>query len=556
MCQVKEVFCLRNNCQIRYTGEEDHIFFSSQGLGIGQEVLHDFVGWLDYSRMSFTKFCEQHTNIYKSNNLASAAFVSVPTFIDLFFSWIVCLGFDYRDAVDHKCGYDADVMACDGTHIGVSIKNLKLDHPITEAEHQDQIHKVLFKINNRCFLPYPLKKKEIKWKVFNHKNSIVRDARQFLINQIIPVLSGETDLQAAQKDMTDEEKAADNDRRQALFNSGKQSLWESLEWAEVDGYREFLEDFLSRSSPSILKEQAQLLKLLIHENVAVITVLPFRFVDHLASCCAAGDSLTSDEFSEINIYCKEISNLLQAAQVHNKMDLVIPFLEGLISFVRKVHSHDRDVPDPQPIPSTYNPAEGTAYYFTQHGCKVRECPQYEVSTKIQGEEGTSCQKYFPQVSYGGFGYLFLFFCPYHGHCYGFHLVKGGEGPKDPFSALFKYKPSPPKEMFFDDACNFAEFALNREPGWFKWVRIWHDIFHGVNHVCLPLFHSKRVVGLGGLNSEICEQFNAYMKSIKFTGSSLSQVHFVLFTQFMILRWNRMKNQLCDDMESTSFQGLL
>ena len=77
-----------------------------------------------------------------------------------------------------------------------------------------------------------------------------------------------------------------------------------------------------------------------------------------------------------------------------------------------------------------------------------------------------CTKNYPGVSFGGYGYLFLWFCPVHGHSYGFHLIAGGEGRKDPFSSLFKYKPTAPDEVFYDNACQLNEYCLNREPGYF------------------------------------------------------------------------------------------
>ena len=45
-----------------------------------------------------------------------------------------------------------------------------------------------------------------------------------------------------------------------------------------------------------------------------------------------------------------------------------------------------------------------------------------------------CSKKYPLVSCGGFGHMFLWICPVHGHSYGFHLIAGGEGRKDPFAA--------------------------------------------------------------------------------------------------------------------------
>ena len=53
-------------------------------------------------------------------------------------------------------------------------------------------------------------------------------------------------------------------------------------------------------------------------------------------------------------------------------------------------------------------------------------------------------KNFPNVSFGGYGYMFLFLCPIHGHCYGFHLISRGEGRKDAFSVMYKYMETPPQ----------------------------------------------------------------------------------------------------------------
>ena len=58
-----------------------------------------------------------------------------------------------------------------------------------------------------------------------------------------------------------------------------------------------------------------------------------------------------------------------------------------------------------------------------------------------------CHKIFPSVSYGGYSYMFLWFCPMHGHSYGFHIISGSEGRKDAFSSLHKYKPHAPSDIF-------------------------------------------------------------------------------------------------------------
>ena len=153
-----------------------------------------------------------------------------------------------------------------------------------------------------------------------------------------------------------------------------------------------------------------------------------------------------------------------------------------------------------------------------------------------------CSKLFPKVSCAGFGYMFLWFCPIHGHCYGFHLISGGEGRKDPFASLYKYCTEMPEDIYYDFACQLSEYCLNREPELFKNTRFWHDLFHSIGHVCGINFKLGRVLGLEGVNTEICEQVNSFMQCIKYTGSHLSQEHFTFFVQFFLYLMNKEKTK--------------
>ena len=129
---------------------------------------------------------------------------------------------------------------------------------------------------------------------------------------------------------------------------------------------------------------------------------------------------------------------------------------------------------------------------------------YDDNPLIDGQ----CNKIYPSVSYGGYGYMFIWFFPIHRHTYGFHLIDGAEGSKDPFSSLFKYKKEMPDHIFYDFAWSLSEYCLNRAPSLFSNTCFWHDLFHYVGHVCGENLKSKYVKGLEGLNTEICEQVNS------------------------------------------------
>lgn len=529
-----------------YTGGKDCIFFKSKNVGFGEELFWDFLGWVMWGRCSFSKFCSQLSTTYQTNTNFSAPFVSCKTFVDAFFSWVTAFNIDFRKEVDPWCKYDPPALACDGTHVGVSIRLINNLNPVTKPD-LEETHICPHTKLERCFLPCP-ERGDLSASDHNIRLRCVKEARQFL-SECVNHVDAFADIASMPIDQQDVA-LLEIREEQRVF---RESLFAVLGW--MGKYTEFITMYLGENAHlTILNAAEKLLKLLLKENHAVSTVLPYRYCTHTLTCCDAmqnnSDNL-SDLLVEMQEYSIEVAKLMDAARLHNRSDIVVKFVRELVDFVNGVHSLDRQTAPAVQQPKTYNPPSGTCYYFTEHGDKLRDLPSYSLNEK----QSIGCTKSFPLVSYGGYGYIFLFFCPYHGHCYGFHIIDGGEGRKDPFSALLKYKPSPPKELFYDFACGMSEYSLNREPDFFKWVRFWHDIFHGVNHMCLPCFKCRRVLGLLGVNTEICEQFNSYLNSIKYTASHLSQIHFMLFTQFLIYLWNKDKTFKFGEIARVAAAGL-
>ena len=527
------------------------MFFLTPTLGMGEELFWDYHSLFNYGQLSFSRFCTYMTGLYKTTNPNSAPFVSVHTFLELFFSWVVRMGIDFRLEIDPWCGHDPEVLACDGTHIGVSLKLQKLTDPITKPELPDHL-KSIHKIHNRCFLPYPKYDKDL----FNTRADYkevkkgIRRARDYLYSLVCRVLEDcqHDDFESFQLGVSELE-VSDHD-----------NLIAALDFFGYEGITEFMVMFLENTIPPQVKIQAaRILKIMNKRDYAVSNLLPFGYHPQLKECLEAVETSCPGferKIQGMRIFASELADLLQDAVASDTVPEVVKFIRALLQFVEDVHSEDRETADPMPIPGTYNPPAGTAYYFTAHGQKLRETPHYEVNdSSSKTYRVPPCTKKYPQVSSGGWGFMFTFHCPIHGHCYGFHLVDGAEGRKDPFSALYKYKPNPPKDLFYDFACQLNEYCLNREPAFFKWMRVWHDLFHGCNHICIPCFKSKRVFGLSHMNSEICEQFNSYLKSIKYTGSHLSQPNFMLFSQFMICFWNREKTKRFQQFVSVAYEGL-
>ena len=212
------------------------------------------------------------------------------------------------------------------------------------------------------------------------------------------------------------------------------------------------------------------------------------------------------------------------------------------------------------ILKSYNPKEGIAYYFTEYGGQIRNQPSYNIKSARKNYDDNPiaddiCHKIFPSVSYGGYSYMFLWFCPMNGHSYGFHIISGSEGRKDPFSSLYKYKPHAPSDIFYDFACQLCEYCLNRAPDYFKSTKFWHDLLHGICHKCGKPFKPRRITGITGVNSEICEQFNSYLQCIKYTATHLFQKYFMFFAQFFIYFWNKEKTDRFNNIVDIAIGGI-
>ena len=147
-------------------------------------------------------------------------------------------------------------------------------------------------------------------------------------------------------------------------------------------------------------------------------------------------------------------------------------------------------------------------------------------------------------------------CPLHGHCYGFHIISGSEGRKDPYASLYSYLECPPKTIYYDYSCNLQEYSLNWESGYYQDVNFFHDIFHGYSHHCSETHDTKRLDGIQKANTEICEQFNSFLQCIKYTSKQMRQDHFVFFLQFFIQMWNDNKKAENDKKVRIKQQGLL
>ena len=129
----------------------------------GDEIGWDFVTSVITTKSSFSAFCKEMTRKYKTTNIRAGSFMSPNTFIKCFFGWIASFKIGFRKEIDPWCQYKLKMLACDGTHIGVSIRNMHLDPAVTTIDDKETTLKSLHKRNNRLILRDKTHRKHMRY---------------------------------------------------------------------------------------------------------------------------------------------------------------------------------------------------------------------------------------------------------------------------------------------------------------------------------------------------------------------------------------------------------
>lgn len=452
--------------------------------------------------------------------LPHAGFMSRQVFAEWIFSWLANFQKDFRKQCA-ECGPNPKVLACDGTKIGISLCHASV-RPIEEPTSTSTITP-------------------------NHQ----RTARQYFSYSIKDNDSIKMKMRCAQSDLsyfvaknsstlTDWLKSAKREHIERTDVQRKEHIIEctSHEFKEITSCYlnvTFEQNLISRLNPIML---------VLASSSPITSLINYRFFQTILELATNPQAMYS-----IRYELPEIFNLLEESKCSDKYNIVSSFIIALVLRSKEKHADDPEPPAPN-ILEPYDPLrQGKAYYFTNHGGRIRDLPTYNIA---KTKDNNSCKKYFTGSSKAGTTFLFLWFCPLHGHCYGFHMITGSEGRKDPASSAFQYLQNPPDELYYDFSCQLEEYCLNREPGYWRCCRFHHDVFHGFSHKCPFVYNSSRLLNLSvRVNSSICEQFNSYIQKIKYSARAMSQHHFVFYLQFFIDDWNDRKTITGDSRKSAA-----
>ncbi len=165
------------------------------------------------------------------------------------------------------------------------------------------------------------------------------------------------------------------------------------------------------------------------------------------------------------------------------------------------------------------------------------------STSADNSETGSCKKYYStykkkQSLTGG---LMAFWCQ-HLVCLGFHKIPKAEGRNDVFSGLYVYFDKAPDVVVYDFACQLSDYAMSREPEFFKDTLFVVDEMHANGHsACSQASFSSNYMQcsprLQEVNTSAAECSNSGLSRIRKSISYMSQNHAILLIYVYICVWN-------------------
>ena len=372
---------------------------------------------------------------------------------------------DFRE-ICNWCENGPGMLACDGTKVGLGFANASVK-PFETLEDSNIIPTRLTR-NDHCYIVTPPRTEP---KIYEMAKAHLRYVSLMILNQICSA-----------------DKLADD-----LLLARTNQLKDLLPAASLDLFKRML---CSDTSISQRKKMSWHFKELSYD-CSLDTIIPLfitnRLLKFIADCKDQKLSTLNclsfaNEFYDIN---RGVANLIGiSVKIHClPPDDILDHLHYLASFV--INMHNRDVPPepPKVIENAYNPPKlGRAFYFETHGMQVRNVCTFSIDVSNKKKENNFddkpfelCTKLFLQVSKKGMTYLFLWFCPRHGHCYGFHIIPGSEGRKDPAAAVYTHMETPPKCIFYDHARSLSEYIKNRESVFFKITRVFHNVSHRFTH---------------------------------------------------------------------------
>ena len=226
--------------------------------------------------------------------------------------WIASFKIDFWKEVDPWCHNNPRMLACDGTHIGVSVRNMHLDPAVTKNDDKETTLKSVHKRNDRLILW-----DKTQWKHMRYL------AKKFL-KKLTPSEILHTELE--------------QEKTTQLLNYAHQTSFNAF-------YKLLLLFLHNLQNKDTLHVIAQLL-LMFSGDSAMSSVAPFQSHDLLLSMCdnATQSIILQNQVEEMNTYCIELTQLIVIGKENNCKTPCVNFVRGLVCKIQEVHQNNRPPP--------------------------------------------------------------------------------------------------------------------------------------------------------------------------------------------------------------------
>ena len=168
--------CINNTCIVRWNGDREFIYRISDAVCVGEDICWDFIDMVSSMKCNFSAFCFLMDSSYRRHN-SPKKFMSVKTFIKVFFSWASNQQIDFREGCNW-CGHSPKILACDATKIGICASAASVE-PVEKTKDEPPLI-TQHKKNDRYFLSYPPTSKNLSKNEMEEQKSRIKEARAHL----------------------------------------------------------------------------------------------------------------------------------------------------------------------------------------------------------------------------------------------------------------------------------------------------------------------------------------------------------------------------------------
>ncbi|GMH34863.1 hypothetical protein BSKO_02724 [Bryopsis sp. KO-2023] len=223
---------------------------------------------------------------------------------------------------------------------------------------------------------------------------------------------------------------------------------------------------------------------------------------------------------------------------------VFSLLATLCDVARSAFIPYRDGPS-SVVASSLVPMEDELGFFTsgqffgRHHQVKRRLRKYATNPAYRKEEECTKHSYIPRQLTAG---TYIMWCVEHEEAVGFLVMPHAESPRTAFECLYTcWDPDVLRGFYYDNGCNAEQYALNREPLFFKNVSRMIDSMHARGHVnCLTAYKSSNFSFM--TDSSLAEQRNSKLAQLKTEAVFMNQFNFLFYVRHYLYELNMQKRK--------------